>query len=407
MKKFILMILVSSLIILNFNFASATEIIENIEDIPNIQVESTEENAFSETKFIKAKVVEVKSTEEEINGTLYKKQDLKVEILNGDRKGEQIEVLGSNSINLDKSQTYREGDRLIISENKYSNEITYSVYDRDRINGIFIVIGIFFLFAMIVTKLKGLGSIIGLFLSILVLMSYILPAIIKGQDPLWVTLIGTLFIASISLFMAHGFRLRTTIAFISLMITFIFSYFVSWFFANISLMFGAGEEGAFYTQYLIQDLNNVTIDLKGLYLAGIMIGMLGVLDDVTIAQSSALDEIKRANPKIKFKQLYQAGVSIGREHIASLINTLALAYVGASLPLFLTLYVNERNAPLWVIFNSEYISQEIIRTMAGSFAIVLAVPITTFISAKIYTHPKIQLKEYKNKTGEISHNHHN
>jgi len=404
MKKNIIIIFGIILLSISSNFVFATEIIEDIEDIPNIQVESMEENTFPETKFIKAKVIEVKSIEEEINGTLYKKQDLRVEILNGDRKGDQIEVLGSNSINLDKSQTYREGDRLIVSENKYSNEITYSVYDRDRINGILMVTGIFFLFAMIVTKLKGLGSIIGLFLSILVLMSYILPAIIKGQDPLIVTLIGTLFTASISLFMAHGFRLRTTIAFISLMITFIFSYFVSWFFANISLMFGAGEEGAFYTQYLIQDLNNVTIDLKGLYLAGIMIGMLGVLDDVTIAQSSALDEIKRANPKIKFKQLYLAGVSIGREHIASLINTLALAYVGASLPLFLTLYVNERNDPLWVILNSEYISQEIIRTMAGSFAIVLAVPITTFISAKVYTHPKIKLK--KNKKGEISHTHH-
>jgi len=404
MKKFIIIILGIIFFGITSRFVFATEIIESIEEMPNTQVDSVETNNFPDTKFLKVRVLSVKDSEEEINGAIYKKQDLNVEIISGEKKGKQIVVTGSSIINPDKSQIYKEGDSLIVSENQYGDEIIYSVYDRDRVNGILIVIGIFLFTALIFARIRGIGSIIGLFLSVIVLLSYILPAIIDGANPVTVTVIGTIFIASFSLFIAHGFNLRTVVAFIGIMITFGISYFSSWFFTNISLMFGAGEEGAFYTQYLIQDLNNITIDLKGLYLAGIMIGMLGVLDDVTIAQSSALDEIKRANPKIKFKQLYKAGVSIGREHIASLINTLALAYVGASLPLFLTLYVNERNDPLWVILNSEYISQEIIRTMAGSFAIVLAVPITTFISAKVYTHPKIKLSKQSSKDGH--HHHH-
>lgn len=403
MKRIITIILGIVFFGISSNFVFATEIIENIEETPNTQVDSVETNNFPDTKFLKAKVLSVKDIQEEINGTIYRKQDLKVEIISDEKKGEKIEVLGSSSINLDKSQIYKEGDSLIIAENQYSNETVYSVYDRDRVNGILIVVGIFLLVTLIFARLRGIGSIIGLFLSVIVLLSYILPAIIAGANPVTVTVIGTLFIASFSLFIAHGFNLRTVVAFAGIVITFGISYFSSWFFTNVSLMFGAGDEGAFYTQYLVQSLNNVTIDIKGLYLAGIMIGMLGVLDDVTIGQSSALDEIRRANPKIKFKELYKAGVSIGQHHVASLVNTLALAYVGASFPLFLTLYVNERNAPLWVILNSEYISQEIIRTMAGSFAIVLAVPITTFIGAKIYTHPKIKLSKQSSKDG---HHHH-
>lgn len=145
-------------------------------------------------------------------------------------------------------------------------------------------------------------------------------------------------------------------------------------------MFGVGNEDTFY----LASISSVDIDLRGILLAGVIIGMLGVLDDVTVAQAATIDEIKRANPKTQFKQLYKAGMSVGRDHIASLVNTLALAYVGSSLPLFLLLYINSANIPIWVTLNSEFIAQELIRTMAGSIAIVLAVPITSLIAAKVF-----------------------
>jgi uncharacterized membrane protein len=163
-------------------------------------------------------------------------------------------------------------------------------------------------------------------------------------------------------------------------LTLILAYGISAIFVYLAQMFGVGSEDTFYLASVV----NSDLDLRGILLAGVIVGMLGVLDDVTVAQAATIDEIKRANPKTKFKQLYSAGMSVGRDHIASLVNTLALAYVGSSLPLFLLLYINSSNIPIWVTLNSEFIGQELIRTLSGSIAIILAVPITSLIAAKVF-----------------------
>ena len=122
------------------------------------------------------------------------------------------------------------------------------------------------------------------------------------------------------------------------------------------------------------------IDLKGLLLGGIIIGALGVLDDVTTGAAAAVDEIYKANPAFTFTELYQRGLSVGREHITSLVNTLALAYIGASFPLLL-LFTTNAAQPLWVALNAENIVEEVIRTLVGSTTLILAVPITTALMA--------------------------
>jgi uncharacterized membrane protein len=124
------------------------------------------------------------------------------------------------------------------------------------------------------------------------------------------------------------------------------------------------------------------VNLRGLLLGGIVIGALGVLDDITTTQTAAINEIKRANPRMTRAQLYRSGLSIGREHIASLVNTLALAYAGASLPLLL-LFWSDANAPWWVILNSESLVEEIVRTLVGSMTLTLAVPISTWFACKL------------------------
>jgi uncharacterized membrane protein len=129
------------------------------------------------------------------------------------------------------------------------------------------------------------------------------------------------------------------------------------------------------------------VNLRGLLLGGIIIGCLGVLDDITTAQTAAIDEIGKANPKMTFKELHRAGISVGREHIASLINTLALAYVGASLPLLLLFTVQEES-PFWVVLNSEFLAEEIIRTLVGSSTLLFAVPITTWLAAYFFRNDR-------------------
>jgi uncharacterized membrane protein len=157
-------------------------------------------------------------------------------------------------------------------------------------------------------------------------------------------------------------------------------------FVKIASLFGLGTEEA---MFIVGDAR-IKINMQGILLGGIIIGTLGVLDDITTSQAAAIDEINKANPKLTMYQLYKHGTSIGKEHIASLINTLALAYVGAALPLLLLFSINQ-GTPLWVIVNSEYIAEEIVRTMIGSLSLVLAVPITTILATYFLKKTNVKL----------------
>jgi uncharacterized membrane protein len=151
----------------------------------------------------------------------------------------------------------------------------------------------------------------------------------------------------------------------------------------VGLSGGATEE-AFYLQYN-KTLEN--INLQGLFLGGVLIGTLGVLDDITTAQTAVVAELKRANNSLSWKELYIRSLSVGREHIASLVNTLAFAYIGASFPVFLS-YIFASNLPWWVLLNSDQIVEEIIQTLVGSSALVVAVPVSSYLAARWFaSHP--------------------
>lgn len=330
--------------------------------------------------FYRAEVQGVESKETEILGRKVTSQNLTMKILDKDKKGEIIVVDNGGGADLQESQIYKKGDILIIVKTKVGEDDQYYVQDRYRLPGLFGMIAVFLVLTIIFARKQGMGSIIGLIASVGILIGYLVPALLGGQNPVLVTFIASIAIITLTLFISHGFRVRTFIAFVAMNITLGLAYGISVLFVYMAHMFGVGNEDTFY----LASISTVDLDLRGILLAGVIIGMLGVLDDVTVAQAATIDEIKRANPKTRFKQLYTAGMSVGRDHIASLVNTLALAYVGSSLPLFLLLYINSANIPIWVTLNSEFIAQELIRTMAGSIAIVLAVPITSLIAAKVF-----------------------
>ena len=227
----------------------------------------------------------------------------------------------------------------------------------------------------------GLQSVLGLFVSILILAAFVVPQIIHGKNPLLISFIGAFLIACTALYLAHGFSKKTSIALASTLLTLLVSAILAIIFVHTASLFGLGSEEAMYLQ--IGQTQN--INLRGLLLGGIIIGALGVLDDITTAQTAAIAEIYRHNPRLKFRDLYRSGLTIGREHIASLVNSLALAYVGASMPLLLLFTVN-RTSPLWVILNSEFIAEEIVRTLVGSATLLFAVPISTFFAAWLIPH---------------------
>ena len=234
-------------------------------------------------------------------------------------------------------------------------------------------------------------SIVGLAASVSVIIFYIVPRVLDGKDPLTVCLIGAFIIAVISIFMSHGLNVRTSVALGSTLIVLGVTAGLAVLFVHISQVSGFGSEEAFYIQIGIMNIN-----LKGLLLGGIIIGALGVLDDVTIAQSATVEEIHKANPSLPFKELYKRGLSVGREHIASMVNTLALAYFGAGLPLFL-LFSADKTKPLWLVVNSELVVEEIIRTLVGSSALILAVPLATVLAAYVFSRRSAESKAISSK----------
>jgi len=219
--------------------------------------------------------------------------------------------------------------------------------------------------------------------SILILIFGVVPALIAGYNAILVCLIGAFLIALSSMYLAHGVNRRTTVALFSTLLTILVSVVLAIWFVNLTKLVGLGSDDALY----LQSWKN-QIDLQGLLLGGIIIGTLGILDDITVSQVSIVEELHDVDPNMNALELFRRGSNIGKEHIASLINTLALAYVGASFPLLLSFSVNSNQTqPLWVILNSEFIMEEIVRTLVGSTTLILAVPISTVLAAYFVKHP--------------------
>lgn len=321
------------------------------------------------TDYKLARVINILSTGRE-NGNLF--QTVEVELLDGESKGQIKQVEIGGFITIAEDQTVKLGEILIVSE-ELGN---YYLVDKFRVPYLLVIFGIFFLMVFVFGRLKGLASILGLFVSLLVLIYFIIPRIVSGDNPVIVSLFGAFVIAFISIYLAHGFSKRTTIALGSTLITLGISAVASFIFVGLARLSGAGSEEALFLQSGVLS----GVNLKGLLLGGIIIGSLGVLDDITTAQVATVDELKKANNKFSVNELYKRGISVGREHIASLVNTLVLAYAGASFPLLL-LFTQNKDIPFWVSINSEYLAEEVVRTLVGSTSLILAVPISTFLAA--------------------------
>ena len=221
---------------------------------------------------------------------------------------------------------------------------------------------------------RGLFALGGLAITFAVLVRFILPAILLGKNPVAVAVIGSAAIMFAALYLTHGFNARTTTAVLGTVGALFVTGVLAWIFvAGTHLTGMATEESGL----LAASLSGVS--LRGLLLGGIVIGSLGVLDDVTVTQASAVWELHRANPEYGFSRLYSAGLRIGRDHIASTVNTLVMAYAGASLPLLVLFTLSSRQ--LGDVLTSEILGQEIVRTLVGGIGLVSAVPITTALAA--------------------------
>ncbi|MFD8810429.1 YibE/F family protein [Streptomyces sp. NPDC059627] len=277
----------------------------------------------------------------------------------------------------DQSRQLHEGEKVVAAyEPSAPKDLQYSVTDVNRKFPMALLAGIFALAVVVVGRLRGVMALVALAVSFLVLTLFILPGILQGSNPLLMAVVGSSAIMLIALYMCHGLSARTSVAVLGTLVSLCLigllgSEFIDW-----AALTGNTDDNT----GLIHGLYP-SIDMSGLLLAGVIIGSLGVLDDVTVTQTSAVWELHEANPTMGWRGLYRAGIRIGRDHIASVVNTLVLAYAGAALPLLLLFSIAQSSVA--TVANSELVAEEIVRTLVGSIGLVASVPVTTLLAALV------------------------
>lgn len=274
------------------------------------------------------------------------------------------------------------GDKVVVSRMDIEGDVKYTIMEPYRLNGIFIILFLFIILIILITGKKGLLALLGLSLSFLILIKWLIPQVVSGKDPVLLSFIAAIAICTVTFYLGHGFKKRTSLALLSTLGTLTLAFALSVVAIKWVQLSGAGTEEAFSLNF--GGLN--IIDLRGLLLGAIVIGTLGVLDDVTVTQIATVHQIHRANENLSFRELYKRGLSVGKDHIASIINTLVLAYAGASFPTLILLVTSPW--PLWMTLNNEFMAEEIVRTLVGSMTLVLAVPISTLMAAYFYSRQK-------------------
>jgi uncharacterized membrane protein len=278
----------------------------------------------------------------------------------------------------------KQGDEVVVVALPGVDETIYQIIDQYRLDNVWYLIGFFFIVVVSLSKWKGVGSIVGMFLSLLLITYFIVPFILKGYDPVIISIVGSAGILISTMYLAHGFSKKTTIAIGSILISLIITGILALLFVHVSKLTGLASDDAYALRFGSFD----NLNFKGLLLGGIIIGALGVLDDIATSLTATVFEIRKANTKLSFSQLFESGMEVGKEHVSSLVNTLILAYAGASLPLFLLIVLNPNNYPMWMILNSETMIEEVVRTLAGSLGLIFAVPITAALASYLATVKK-------------------
>ena len=273
------------------------------------------------------------------------------------------------------------GDEVLMGRQPDApEELRYAFLDPDRRTSLAYLIVLFAGAVVLLGGIRGITALVGLVASIMVLLAFIIPAVLDGRDPLAVALVGAAAIAFLALYLSHGFNTMTTVALLGTLgglacVAVLAVAFMA--FANIT---GFGSEEAFVLSAV-----GGQIDLRGLVLGGMVIGALGAIDDVTVTQASAVWELRAADRSKPRGALFRSGMRIGRDHVASTVNTLFLAYAGASMPLLILFVLSEQS--VGTVANGETLATEIVRTLVGSIGLVASVPIATWLAVRIGGEP--------------------
>lgn len=311
-----------------------------------------------------------------------------VEVLEGDGAGEfqQLEL---------PAEVYASGvevdDVLVLTrDGGAAGGASYSFADYERTTPLVVYAVLFALVVAAVARLRGLAALVGLAFAFVVLLQFVLPGLLAGESPTAVTLVGSAAIMFVVLYLAHGFSARTTTALVGTLFGLALVAVLGAIAVSAARLTGLTSEETVTLQGYDPGL-----DFSGLVLAGVVVAGLGVLNDVTITQASAIWQLHEVDPTMGWRQLYRRGMTVGRDHIASTVYTVVFAYAGAALPLLLLFELYSR--PVGITLTSSALAEEVIRTLVGGIALVLAVPVTTAVGAFFATAARTETDDMSDK----------
>jgi uncharacterized membrane protein len=301
-----------------------------------------------------------------------------VQITSGDLNGKTAEVAilaDPRSTN----STYQKGDQVIIlrTEDGQGNEQLTYIVDFVRTPTLLTLGAVFVAFVLFVGRLHGFLSLLGMAYSFLIIGQFVVPNIIAGNNAIFVAIVGGILISPVTFYISHGIKWKTTVAIMGTVVSLLITGLLAALFVTRAKLTGAASDEALFVQSMI----NSDINLRDLLLGGMIIGSLGILDDITVSQAAIVEKLLKTAKQTSFWEIFHHAMDVGKDHIASLVNTLILVYAGASLPLFLLFY--NSGLSYSSALSSEIVATEVVRTLVGSIGLVAAVPITTILACTV------------------------
>src|SRR3989339_889936 len=314
-----------------------------------VSAQTFDNTKLSNDQIFRAKVLKIldEKTITREDGSKAVQQNLLLRGLEKEWKNKEIEHRGISEIDMASASNYKVGDKVMVSEVKSIDGATdYFVTDFVRSGYLYWLAFIFAAIIVAIGRMKGVKSLLLLILAIII-------------------------------YITDGWSKKSHISVASVFFSLLATFILSWVFTHLTRLTGMGEEESIF----LLGVNNGAIDFRGLLLTGILIGTVGVLDDVIVSQVELVRQIRMANPNLTDKQVYKSAFEVGNTHLGAIVNTLFLTYAGASLPLLLLFYVNPiGNTDFSQVINNELIATEIVRTLVGSIGVALSIPISTFLA---------------------------
>ena len=308
--------------------------------------------------------------------TMTEHQTIKAEILDGPEEGKVLTV-ENDYLNLKVGQVFF----LQHTTSAYDGQDYYAVSDPYRLGALFWLVVLFVVVVAVIGGWQGIRGLGSLVISLVFIFYVLFPGILHGYSPMLISIGVSSLIIILGSYITHGFNKTTSAAVFGMVAAIGVTGALALVVVHLTQLSGLGTEEAVYLNFNTHG----TIDFVGLLLGGMLIGLLGVLYDAAISQAISVEELHHVGPHLSRRFIFTRAMRIGREHIGALVNTLAIAYVGVSLPLLLFIYTAS-DAPLLTV-NRELFATEIVRTMIGSIGLVLAVPLTTAVAVLMLVHP--------------------